>query len=75
MHFLLKGINYILINRISPKHQDNEFLNKLNKVNSQNGYNNQTKCSNSIEIQNNNKPKYGSWSEFSTRNSSPLPYW
>ncbi|CAO1434662.1 unnamed protein product [Diamesa serratosioi] len=65
-----QGINYILTNRITPKYQENECLKKLNRPNQQeNEYNNQT---NPIQIKN---PKFESWSDSSSRNSSPLPYW
>lgn len=80
-----QGLNYILTNRISAQQQENELVMRLNNVNIQDHNTNvntngiQTtniNKSDKKQISSINKPRFGSWSEFSTRHNmeSPLPY-
>lgn len=75
---LSQGVNYKLTNRVSARQEENEFFVSFNR--------NEIKPSteNCDQTENNKsategvdipKPRLGSWSEFSTRNETILPYW
>lgn len=83
IHFcsFLQGINYKLTNRVSARQEENEFLIQLSPRtdNKENANKEQlankflsTSPSDAVGIP---KPKFGTWSEFSSRNETLLPYW
>lgn len=78
--FSLQGANYKLTNRVSARQEENELVIRLNNNASLNGDQNYQKKNFDInengDRHNHEKPRIGTWSEFSTRHSdSPLPYW
>lgn len=72
----LQGVNYKLTNKVSVRQEERLGEYMLEKLNTKNGLNkeNAVKKSQSspVDMQ---KPRYGSWSEFSSRTETLLPYW
>lgn len=74
-YITFQGVNYKLTNRVSAQQRENELAMQLNNTSNSDNKKNMTNAngeSNPIDIA---KSKIGSWSEFSQRQTEPLPYW